>query len=141
MSEGGASCRDYTAPEKELAMLQHELLTDKRILVLHPEGRLQSADFERIGREVDPLIEKHGDLAGIMVEAAKFPGWEDFGSLVTHIRFVRDHHKRVRRIAMVSDSPLLSTAPKIAGHFVGAEVKTFPASDRAGALAWIETGK
>jgi hypothetical protein len=122
-------------------MLRHELLTDKRILVLHPEGPLKSEDFERISREVDPFIEKHGDLAGLMVEAAKFPGWEDFASLVTHLRFVRDHHKRVRRIAMVSDSPVLSTGPKIAAHFVSAEVKTFPANQRAAALAWIETGK
>ena len=119
-------------------MLRHELLADKRVLILHPEGPLQSADFERIGREVDPFIEKHGDLAGLMVEATKFPGWDDFASLVTHLRFVRDHHRKVRRIAMVSDNSLLSTAPKIAGHFVGAEVKTFPASQRDTALAWIE---
>ena len=121
-------------------MLRHELLVDKRILVIHPEGPLQSADFERIGKEVDPFIEKHGDLAGLMVEAAKIPGWDDFASLVTHIRFVRDHHRRIRRIAVVSDSSFLSVMPKVAGHFVSAEVKTFPASGREAALAWIESG-
>jgi len=121
-------------------MLRHELLADKRILILHPDGPLQSADFERLGREVDPFIEKHGGLAGLMVEAAKFPGWDDFASLVTHLRFVRDHHRKVKRIAMVSDSPFLSAAPKVAGHFVGADVKTFPASQRDAALAWIESG-
>jgi hypothetical protein len=121
-------------------MLRHELLADKRILVLHPDGPLQSADFERIGREVDPFIEEHGGLAGLMVEAGKFPGWDDFASLLTHLRFVRDHHRKVHRIAMVSDSPLLSTAPKIASHFVSAEVRTFPASQRDAALCWIEGG-
>jgi len=121
-------------------MLRHELLIDKRILVIHPEGPLQSADFERIGKEVDPFIEKHGDLAGLMIEAARPPGWEDFASLVTHIRFVRDHHRRIRRIAVVTDSSFLSVAPKIAGHFVSAEVKTFPAAGREAALAWIESG-
>ena len=119
-------------------MLRHELLTDKRILILHPDGPLQSADFERIGREVDPFLEKHGDLAGLMIEAARPPGWDSFASLVTHLRFVRGHHERIKRIAVVTDSPFLSVAPKIAGHFVSAEVKTFPASDRAAALAWIE---
>ena len=121
-------------------MLRHELLVDKRILVIHPEGPLQSADFERIGKEVDPFIEQHGNLAGLMVEAAKIPGWDDFASLVTHIRFVRDHHRRIRRIAVVSDSSVLSVMPRIASHFVSAEVKTFPASGREAALAWIETG-
>ena len=121
-------------------MLRHELLTDKRILVIRPEGPLQSSDFERIGKAVDPFIEKHGDLAGLMVEAANAPGWDSFAALATHLRFVRDHHRRIKRIVVVSDSPLLKVAPRIGGHFVSAEVKTFPAADRAAALAWIEAG-
>jgi hypothetical protein len=121
-------------------MLRHELLKDKGVLVLHPEGALQSSDFERIGKEVDPWIEKNGKLAGVMVEAVKFPGWDDFASMVSHLRFVRDHQRNVKRIAMVSDSALLNVGPRIARHFVSAEVKTFPAAERGQALEWIETG-
>jgi hypothetical protein len=121
-------------------MLRHELLSDKRILVLRPDGSLQAADFERVAREIDPFIEKGGDLAGLMIEASSAPGWDDFASFLTHLRFVRDHHRRVRRIAVVTDSSLLSVAPRIAGHFVSAEVKTFPAGQRDAALAWIESG-
>lgn len=121
-------------------MLRHELLQDKGILVLHPEGALQSADFEGIGREVDPWIERNGKLAGLMIEAAKFPGWDNFASLVSHLRFVRGHQANIKRIAMVSDSPLLSIGPRIGKVFLSAEVKTFPAAERAQALAWIEGG-
>jgi hypothetical protein len=35
---------------------------------------------------------------------------------------------------------LLAVAPKIASHFVSAEVRTFDAAGRAAALAWIEAG-
>jgi len=121
-------------------MLRQELLLDKGIPVINPEGPFQAADFDHIGKEVDPYIEKHGDLKGVMIEAAKIPGWDDFAALVTHLRFVRDHHKLIKRIAVVSDSPFLSVAPKIGGHFLSAEVKTFPGADRAAALAWIEQG-
>jgi hypothetical protein len=31
-------------------------------------------------------------------------------------------------------------APKIASHFVSAELRTFDAADRTAALAWFETG-
>jgi hypothetical protein len=75
-----------------------------------------------------------------MIEAPSFPGWENFAALLSHLRFVRDHHRRIRRVAVVSDSPLLAVAPKIASHFVSAELRTFDAASRAAALAWIEAG-
>ncbi len=60
----------------------------------------------------------HGGLRGIMVGALSFPGWDSFAALVTHLRFVRDHHRFVGKIAAVSNSPLLSIAPQLARHFV-----------------------
>ena len=41
---------------------------------------------------------------------------------------------------MVSDSTLLTIAPKIAAHFVAAEVRHFDASGRKEALAWLCDG-
>jgi hypothetical protein len=75
-----------------------------------------------------------------MIDAATFPGWEDFAALLSHLRFVRDHHRRIRRIAVVSDSALLSVAPKLVGHFVSAQLRTFEAADRSAALSWLATG-
>jgi SpoIIAA-like len=119
-------------------MIQHELLRDRGILILKPEGALRADDFTGLAAVVDPYIEQHGELKGLMIDAPSFPGWEDFAALVSHLRFVRDHHKQVRRIAVVSDSPLLALGPKIASHFVSAELRTFSAAQRAAALAWIE---
>ena len=119
-------------------MIQYELLREQGILILKPEGALRAEDFTAIAAVVDPYIDQHGELKGLMIEAPSFPGWEDFAALLSHLRFVRDHHRRIRRIAVVSDSPLLAVAPKIASHFVSAELRTFDAADRAAALAWIE---
>ena len=121
-------------------MLQYELLRDKGILVLTPEGALRAEDFTALAAAVDPFIEQHGGLKGLLLEAPSVPGWEDFAALVSHLRFVRDHHRQVRRIAVVTGSALLAAAPKIASHFVGAEIRAFDADARAAALAWIETG-
>lgn len=120
-------------------MLKHELL-ESGILILKPEGALRAEDFAALAAAVDPYIEQHAGLEGLMIDAPTFPGWENFAGLVSHLRFVRDHHRQVRRMAVVSDSALLAVAPKIASHFVSAEVRTFAASDRAAALAWIESG-
>ena len=121
-------------------MLRHELLPERGILVLHPEGALRAEDFAALAAAVDPHIERYGSLKGVMIEAPAFPGWDSFAALVSHLRFVRDHHRRIRRIAVVTGSPLLSAAPRIASHFVNAEVRAFEADGREAALTWIDAG-
>jgi hypothetical protein len=121
-------------------MIEHELQRERGILILRPKGALQAADFTALAAVVDPYVESRGDLNGLMIDAPKFPGWDDFAALVSHLRFVRDHHRKIRRIAVVSDSAILSVGPKIANHFVSAEVRPFGAAARAAALAWLEAG-
>ena len=118
-------------------MLSHELLQNEGILIIRPQGALQASDFDALGKEIDPYIEKNGRLRGLMVEAKSFPGWSDFGALISHLRFVRDHHQKVEKVAAVSDSAVLTIAPRIASHFVKAEVRHFDSNDREKALAWL----
>jgi hypothetical protein len=121
-------------------MLQHELLRDRGILILKPEGPLKAEDFTALAGTIDPYIEQNGKLNGLMIEAPSFPGWDSFAALLSHLRFVRDHHRQIQRIAVVSDSLLLVALPRIASHFVGAQVRTFDADARTVALTWIEGG-
>jgi hypothetical protein len=119
-------------------VIEHELLRDRGILIVKPAGALRAEDFAALAAAVDPYIEERGRLEGLMIEAPSFPGWENFAGLVSHLRFVRDHHRLIRRVAVVSDSTLLAFAPKLANHFVSAEVRAFDGAERAAALAWIE---
>jgi len=118
-------------------MLTHELLRDEGILILQPQGPLQAGDFTSLASVVDPYLHEHGTLRGIMVDAPSFPGWDSFAALVSHLRFVRDHHRLIGKIAAVSDSPILSVVPQLASHFVKAKIRHFSANDRATALAWL----
>lgn len=118
-------------------MLEYELLQTDGILILRPQGRLEAADFEKLAKEVDPYIEANGRLHGLMVDAEAFPGWKDFAALVAHLRFVRDHHRKIEKVAVVSDSNFLSVAPKVASHFVQAELRHFAYSQHDEALVWL----
>ena len=118
-------------------MISFELLRDEGILVVEPKGTLEVADFAALTREVDPYIEEKGELRGLMIQAESFPGWGDFGALVSHLSFIRDHHRDIVRVAAVTDSAFLSIAPRVASHFVKAEVRHFDFSDREAALAWL----
>lgn len=118
-------------------MISHELLRDEGILIVSPQGRLESADFTRLAQEVDPYIQEKGKLAGLMIYAEAFPGWDDLGALLSHLKFVRDHHKFITKVAAVTDSTLLSIMPRVVDHFVSAEVRHFDYRDKDAALAWL----
>jgi SpoIIAA-like len=118
-------------------MIDYELLRTEGVLVIRPRDRLEAADFEKLAQEVDPHIEANGMLHGLMIDAEAFPGWNDFAALLAHLRFVRDHHRKIERVAVVSDSTFLSVAPKIASHFVQAELRHFSQAQREDALAWL----
>ncbi|MGA6827393.1 STAS/SEC14 domain-containing protein [Nitrospira sp. NS4] len=118
-------------------MLAHELLRKEGILLLRPQGPIQAGDFESVAKLVDPYIEQTEELRGVLIEAPSFPGWDSFAALVSHLRFVRDHHRHIAKIAAVSDSAVLSIIPHITKHFVKAEFRHFNANDREAALAWL----
>jgi len=118
-------------------MIEHTLDTERAILHLRPKSALEQTDFEQIARVVDPFIAGTGDLAGLIVETPAFPGWSSFGALIAHLRFVRDHHRHIRKIALVTDSPLGNIAEHLASHFVAAEIRQFPASGLDRATQWI----
>ena len=115
-------------------MLIHELMLDEKILVITPEGSLEAADFERLAKEVDPYIEAKGTLNGLMIYTESFPGWENFAALLSHIKFVKEHHRNIEKVAAVTDSGFLSILPRVASHFVHADVKHFSYQDKKVAL-------
>jgi len=94
-----------------------------------------------LAKAVDPQIQATGDLAGLIIDAASFPGWADFGSMISHFRFVRDHQKHLKKLAVVTDSALGDVAEHLTSHFVSAEVKHFPAGQTEAARRWINNGE
>ena len=93
----------------------------------------------KIAKAVDPHIEATGGLAGLILQAPPFPDGE-FWAMVNHLRFVRDHHKRVKRIGVVTDSHLGDVGEHLTSHFVSAEIKHFPAGQIEAARQWIMNG-
>ena len=117
-------------------MIDHTLDTAASILSVRLRSPLAKEDFEGLAKAIDPYIEKAGGLAAVVVEAPKFPAWDSFGALAAHLRFVRDHHKRIRKLAIVTDSPMGNVAEKLASHFVAAQIKHFPVAEAQAARRW-----
>lgn len=118
-------------------MLEYTLDTEQSILHLHPRSRLEADDFLQITKTIDPYIEANGNLAGILIETPNFPGWDSLGAMAAHLRFVHDHHRHIKKVALVTDSALGDVAEHFAAHFVAAEIKHFAASEAKAAEQWI----
>ncbi|MBN0047581.1 STAS/SEC14 domain-containing protein [Streptomyces actuosus] len=116
--------------------VSHRLVPDSQVLVIEVEQPLRVQDFEALSQTADSWLATHDDLPGVVIHAREFPGWENVGSLLRHARFVRDHHREVRRVALAADSRLADLAPRLANHFAHAEVRRFGHDELDQAVAW-----
>lgn len=127
---------DWLASLPEGGGVSHRLVPDRGVIVAEIDSPLRVQDFDALALTADAWIEAHGQLRGLVLHAREFPGWETAGSFLRHVQFVRDHHRKVLRIALATDSKLASLAPRLAEHFVEAEIGRFDYDELDRAIAW-----
>lgn len=108
------------------------------VAIVRPHGSLRREDFQKLADVVDPWIEQHKELKGVVICAEKIPGWENLGSFLQHLTFVREHHKKVKRVALAVDGVVPDLLAKVASHFVVAEAKHFACSECDKAVEWAK---
>ena len=119
-------------------MINVQVLRDEGIIIVEPAGTLEEDDFEKLAKEIDAFSEDKGRLIGLVIHTKSFPGWDDFSAFLHHMKFVKEHHKQIQRVAIVTDSKLGEIGPSIAKHFVSAELKHFPFDSFDEAKQWIQ---
>jgi hypothetical protein len=128
---------EFIHNQRRKQMLKIELNNETGIAVFEPEGNLSKDDFDAASNVVDQYLASHEKLNGIIINTEAFPGWESFGAMVKHLQFVKDHHKQLSHIALVTDSKLGDVSEKMVGHFISADVKHFPYNQLSDAEEWI----
>ena len=123
----------------ENPVLEYTILKPEGILVLQPSKSLSKGDFAGLSAFVDTYLADHASIHGVLIHAEAFPGWENFAGFTAHIRFVRNHHQKIERVALVTDSPVARVAEALAKHFIAAEIKHLPFADYEKALSWLKT--
>jgi len=136
--------RDISASlhNERYPMINFELRHDEGMLVLHPEGSLEAADFISITNQVDTYMAGHGKLHGVLIHANSFSGWKDFAAMLAHLKFLKEHIQKIEKVAVVADGALANIMPDIANHFVHAQVRHFDFVREDTAWDWLrQTGK
>ena len=110
---------------------------DGEVLVVQPGGPITRDDVTSLTQTADEYLAAHSKIAGVLVETRKFPGFASVGAFADYARFIADHHARVRRLALVTDSALAPVAEFMANHVVGLEMRHFRFAESATALIWL----
>ena len=113
---------------------------DKGVAVLMPNGPLSEDDFKTASHMIDLYLETHDKLKGAVIYTKSFPGWDSFGAMLTHFRFIKDHQKLLKRVAICTDSAIGEFADHVVDYFVSAEVKQFDYDDFEDAKKWAGGG-
>ena len=70
--------------------------------------------------------------------AESFQGWDNLAAFLSHLKFIKDHHQKIAKVAAVTESGFLSILPRVASHFVHAEIRHFLYEDGEAAMAWLK---
>jgi hypothetical protein len=118
-------------------MIESELRNDKGVLIVKPQGPLSAEDFATIAQDADRYIESHGVLNGLVICSKKFRGWRNIQGLWSHLMFVLNHHKKIKKVAFICNSKIPELVINIAKHFVHPEAKYFKYNQESLAMQWI----
>jgi hypothetical protein len=110
---------------------------ESKIATLELEKPLSKDDFLFAKSIIDPFIEQNGKLNGIIIYTKDFPYWNSFSGFISHMKFIKNHHQDVKKLAFVTDSFVGEVGEHVGSHFVSAEVKNFDFDSLKEAKEWI----
>ena len=122
-------------------MLNTILDKESKVVTLQPHGALKKEDFDAAVKVIDPFIEENGQLNGIIIYTKSFPGWEDFAAFNRHFTFIKNHHKKIKKLAFVTDSMVGEVGELFSSHFVEAVIRNFKYDDIDDARSWLLADK
>lgn len=99
---------------------------------------LATEDFKILSKTLDPWIENNGELIGLLLHSKNFPHWENFGGFISHLSFIKNHHRKIEKLAIVADGFLPNHLLKFTNHFTKAQVKHFDYKEMEGARDWLK---
>jgi len=99
-------------------------------------GHLQADDFGEVAPQVDEFISSH-EKVSVLLDLIDFHGWENVTAARTHFKFIKDHHKRIERIAVVANKTWQHWIAAVVGTFISSKEKCFDEHQKEEARNWL----
>ena len=116
-------------------MIKTEIISGNVLRITAPE-KLKADDFRQIAPQVDSLISQHGQIR-LLIDASGFNGWENISAFEKHAGFVKNHQRKIERIAVIAGHDWQHWVIGAVRMFVHPQVKAYDKSHENEALRWI----
>jgi len=116
-------------------MIETEHISESVLKVIVPK-KLSAGDFRQLAPQIDFLLQQQSSMR-LLVDASNFDGWENIAAFEKHIGFVKTHHQKVERIAVIVGHNWQNWVIGTARLFVHPEVRTFDKGQESEAQKWI----
>ncbi len=116
-------------------MIKTEIISANTLKIIVAE-KLKADDFRQIAPQIDSFISQHGKIR-LLIDASGFNGWENIAAFENHAGFVKDHQKKIERIAVIAGHEWQHWLIGTVRIFLHPEIKAFDKSHESDALKWI----
>ena len=98
--------------------------------------RQRVEDHDTGDPQIDSLIIQHGKIR-LLIDASGFNGWENIAAFENHAVFIKNHHQKIERIAVIATHDWQHWVIGAVRMFLHPEVRAYDKSHEAEALQWI----
>ena len=116
-------------------MIKTEIISANALKITLPD-KLSADDFRQIAPQFDSLIGQHGQIR-LLVDASGFNGWENIEAFETHAGFLRDHQRKIERLAVIAAHDWQHWLIGAFRIFVHPEARAYDKSHETEARQWI----
>lgn len=101
------------------------------------KNTLKADDVMVLSDKADKLIEGYGSIR-VLINATDFNGWENADAAEKHFSFVKEHHTKVERLAIVTGHMWQHWIAALAKVFMHPDIKVFDKTQLNEAESWLK---
>jgi SpoIIAA-like len=116
-------------------MIKTEIISANALKITAPD-KLKGDDFRQIAPQVDSLIRQHGQIR-LLIDASGFNGWENIAAFEHHAGFIKNHQRKVERIAVIAAHEWQHWLIGALRIFLHPQVRAYDKNHEREALKWI----
>jgi len=116
-------------------MIKTDIISANALRIWAPK-KLTAEDFRQLRPQIDSLISQYGKIR-LLIDASGFNGWENIAAFENHAGFVKNHQKKIERIAVITAHEWQHWLIGAVRIFVHPEVRAYDKSHTSEALRWI----
>ena len=118
-------------------MIEKLTQSSEDVLGFKASGEITKADYQTVVPAVEAALKTH-DTIGILLDMTEFK-WEKAEAWGADMKFGREFHKKISKMAIVGDKTWEKWLAKVADPFYAVEAKFYHSKDIDSAWAWLRS--